>query len=82
MKKEAHPNYEETSISCACGNVATVRSTAKQMHVDVCSQCHPFFTGKRQQLVDRGGRIEQFNRRYKVEQQAPAAAADEAGASQ
>lgn len=74
MKSKIHPKYSETTVSCACGNVVTVRSTVKQMHVDVCAQCHPFYTGKRQMLVDRGGRIEQFNRRYRLGQDAPAAA--------
>lgn len=77
MKKGVHPDYQEASISCACGNVVTVKSTVKQMHVDVCAKCHPFFTGKRQQLVDRGGRIEQFNKRYKLDQKAPSEVAEE-----
>ena len=72
MKSGIHPGYIETTISCACGNSAQVRSTVKEMHVDVCSKCHPFYTGKRQLLVDRGGRIEQFNKRYSLSQEAPA----------
>ena len=59
-----HPKYVEATISCVCGNVVELRSTVAKMHVDVCSVCHPFYTGKRQMLADRGGRIEQFNRRY------------------
>ena len=77
MKDDIHPKYVEATISCACGNVVTLRSTVKQMHVDVCSKCHPFFTGKRQQLVDRGGRIEQFNKRYRMNQEAPTEGAAE-----
>ncbi len=81
MKSDIHPKYEEATISCACGNVVRTRSTQKQMHVDVCSRCHPFYTGKRQALVDRGGRIEQFNKRYRLGQE-PAAAPGEAAARQ
>lgn len=68
MKDGIHPKYTEATISCACGNVVKTRATIDRMHVDVCSQCHPFYTGKRQLLVDRGGRIEQFKRRYNLEQ--------------
>lgn len=77
MKSSIHPKYMDTTISCACGNVEQVRSTVKEMHVDVCAKCHPFYTGKRQQLVDRGGRIEQFNKRYSLSQEAPAEEAAE-----
>ena len=68
MKDDIHPDYVESTISCACGNVAQIRATVSSMHVDVCSKCHPFFTGKKQLLVDRGGRIEQFHKRYSIEQ--------------
>ena len=78
MKSDIHPQYKPTTISCACGNLVEVRSTAKQLHVDVCSKCHPFYTGKRQQLVDRGGRIEQFNKRYSLNQGVPAETAEKA----
>jgi len=78
VKSDIHPKYEEATISCACGNTVKVRSTVKQMHVDVCSQCHPFYTGRRQTLVDRGGRIEQFNKRYRLAQEAPPAPANTA----
>ena len=64
MKKGIHPKYEEVEITCACGNKFTTRSTKKDIKVEVCSQCHPFFTG-RQRDVAAGGRIEKFNRRYK-----------------
>jgi len=63
MKKDIHPTYEETTISCACGNVITMRSTGKDMHVNTCSKCHPFYTGKAQ-FVDSAGRVEQFRKRY------------------
>jgi large subunit ribosomal protein L31 len=75
VKEGVHPKYLESTVSCACGSVVKIRATVERMHVDVCSQCHPFYTGKKQQLVDRGGRIEQFKRRYGVEQDQPAAAA-------
>ncbi|MEI6971762.1 MAG: 50S ribosomal protein L31 [bacterium] len=63
MKKEIHPEYSEATITCACGNVINIRSTKKQMRVNTCSACHPFFTGK-SALVDTAGRIEQFKKRY------------------
>ena len=68
MKKGIHPNYELTKISCACGNVIETRSTAKDLSVEICSACHPFFTGK-QKLVDTAGRIERFNQRYGIKSQ-------------
>ena len=63
MKTAIHPKYEATSVRCSCGNVFTTRSTAKEMHLELCNECHPFFTGK-QKLVDTGGRVDRFNRRY------------------
>ena len=66
MKEDIHPDYVESTISCACGNVVVSRATVASMHVDICSKCHPFFTGKAQRLLDRGGRIEQFNKRYNI----------------
>ncbi|MCF8052842.1 MAG: 50S ribosomal protein L31 [Desulfobacterales bacterium] len=63
MKAEIHPKYEETNITCACGNVIEVGSTKKDIRVEICSQCHPFFTGK-QKLVDTAGRIERFRKKY------------------
>jgi large subunit ribosomal protein L31 len=63
MKAEIHPKYEETQITCACGNVIEVGSTKKDIRVEICSQCHPFFTGK-QKLVDTAGRIERFRKKY------------------
>ncbi len=65
MKKDTHPKYEETTITCACGNVINTRSTAKDIKVEICSQCHPFFTGK-QKLVDTAGRIDRFKKRYNI----------------
>ena len=64
MKAGIHPDYVETTITCACGEVIHTRSTHPQIRVEVCSKCHPFFTGK-QKLVDTAGRIERFQRKYK-----------------
>ncbi len=63
MKAEIHPKYEETKITCACGNAIEVGSTKNDIRVEICSQCHPFFTGK-QKLVDTAGRIERFRKKY------------------
>jgi large subunit ribosomal protein L31 len=63
MKKEIHPEYKETSIKCACGNEVSVGSTKSDITVEICSKCHPFYTGK-QKLVDSAGRIERFKRKY------------------
>ena len=65
MKDKIHPKYEMTSVSCACGNVIETRSTVKDLKVEICSSCHPFFTGK-QKLVDTAGRIERFRRKYNI----------------
>jgi large subunit ribosomal protein L31 len=65
MKKDIHPEYFETQITCACGNVINTRSTVKDIHVEICAACHPFFTGK-EKLVDTAGRVERFNRKYGV----------------
>lgn len=65
MKKGIHPEYAETKITCACGNVIETRSTVKDLHIEICSSCHPFFTGK-EKLVDTAGRIERFNKKYGV----------------
>jgi large subunit ribosomal protein L31 len=65
MKEGIHPRYDQTSIVCACGNVIETRSTRHPaIHVEICSACHPFFTGK-QKLVDSAGRVERFNRKYR-----------------
>ena len=63
MKQGIHPNYVDCTITCACGNVIKTRSTKPEIHVEVCSRCHPFYTGK-QKLVDTGGRVERFNKRF------------------
>ena len=63
MKEGIHPKYYKTTIRCACGNVIQTRSTRPEIRVEVCSKCHPFYTGK-QKLVDTGGRVERFKRRY------------------
>ena len=65
MKKDLHPDYELTKITCACGNVIETRSTVKDINIEICSACHPFFTGK-QKLVDTAGRIERFNKRFNI----------------
>ncbi len=64
MKSELHPSYEVTTITCACGNVIHTRSTKKNIRVEICSKCHPFFTGDKK-FVDTAGRIERFAKRYK-----------------
>ena len=63
MKSGIHPQYKETTVSCACGNKFTTRSTAENIHVEICSQCHPFYTGK-QKLVDSAGRVDKFLSKY------------------
>lgn len=63
MKPDIHPDYIETTISCACGNTYATRSTVPDLRVAICSKCHPFFTG-RQRLVDTAGRVEKFQRKY------------------
>ncbi len=63
MKDKIHPEYKEATIACVCGEVIHTRSTKQTIHVDICSKCHPFFTGK-QKLVDAAGRVEKFAKRY------------------
>ena len=63
MKKNLHPEYHEVSVHCACGETWTTRSTKKELRIEICSKCHPFFTGK-QKLVDSAGRVERFRKRY------------------
>lgn len=63
MKKDIHPEYQQTTIRCACGNELEVGSTKSDIRVEICSNCHPFFTGK-QKLVDTAGRIERFRKKY------------------
>ena len=64
MKKKLHPKYVDSTIICACGNTIHTRSTKPNIHVDICSKCHPFFTG-RQKFVDSEGRVEKFMKKYK-----------------
>ena len=63
MKDKIHPQYKEATISCVCGETIHTRSTKPTIHVDICSKCHPFFTGK-QKLIDAAGRVEKFTKRY------------------
>jgi len=63
MKTDIHPDYVEATVHCSCGNTFATRSTRTDLHVELCNECHPFFTGK-QKLVDSGGRVERFERRY------------------
>ena len=64
MKPDIHPSYAEVAVKCSCGNTFKTRSTAgKDLQLDVCAKCHPFYTGK-QKVVDAGGRVDKFNKRY------------------
>jgi large subunit ribosomal protein L31 len=63
MKKDIHPNYQETKVSCGCGNTFTTRSTRPELKVDICSSCHPFFSGKLK-FVDAAGRIDKFRKKF------------------
>ncbi|MCX5657153.1 MAG: 50S ribosomal protein L31 [Candidatus Omnitrophica bacterium] len=63
MKDGIHPQYKETTISCSCGEVIHTRSTKQNIRVEICSKCHPFFTGK-QKLIDSAGRVEKFQKKY------------------
>ena len=64
MKADIHPKYQECKVTCACGNSFTTRSTRNSLNVDICNECHPFFTG-RQKFVDTAGRVEKFQRKFK-----------------
>ena len=66
MQEKIHPNYGQTTITCACGNVIETGSTKKDIRVEICSKCHPFLTGK-QKLVDTGGRVDRFKKRFNME---------------
>ena len=72
MKKGIHPNYEETKVTCACGNTFTVRSSKAELHLETCDKCHPFYTGE-QGAVSKTGRVEKFNRKYGFNQEKKAA---------
>ena len=63
MKEKIHPRYQACTVHCACGNTFTTRSTAARINVDICSNCHPFFTGK-QKFVDTAGRVERFSKKF------------------
>ena len=63
MKADIHPEYVVAHVRCSCGNEFTTRATKSELHVEICSECHPFYTGK-QKLVDSGGRVERFQRKY------------------
>jgi len=65
MKEGIHPEYKAATISCACGNVIETHSTVAKIHVEICSNCHPFYTGK-QKLMDAAGRVEKFRRKYGI----------------
>jgi large subunit ribosomal protein L31 len=69
MKKDIHPKFNQTTITCACGNVVEAGSTKKDIKIEICSSCHPFFTGK-QKLIDTAGRIERFRKKYAKFEQA------------
>jgi len=74
MKPGIHPDYKKAVVTCVCGNTFETRSTAGSLHVEICSACHPFFTGK-QKLVDSAGRVERFNKKYGKKPAAEAATA-------
>lgn len=66
MKSDIHPDYADVKVTCSCGNVFTTRSTLKKpLHIEVCSACHPFYTGK-QKIIDTAGRVEKFNKKYSM----------------
>jgi large subunit ribosomal protein L31 len=67
MKADIHPQYGEATVTCACGETFKTGSVKKELRVEICSKCHPFFTGK-QKLVDTGGRVERFQKRYGLDQ--------------
>jgi large subunit ribosomal protein L31 len=64
MKKGIHPEYRQTTITCSCGNVILTRSTKQDIKVEICSKCHPFFTGEKQRIIDSAGKVEKFKRKY------------------
>ncbi len=66
MREGIHPNYQQTTIKCACGSVVETGSTRENIRVEICSKCHPFFTGK-QKLVDTGGRVDRFKKRFNLD---------------
>ncbi|MGI6037555.1 MAG: 50S ribosomal protein L31 [Limnochordia bacterium] len=68
MKKDIHPQVFKTTISCVCGESFETLSTKEDIRVEICSKCHPFYTGQRQKLVDSGGRVERFRRKYGLQE--------------
>ena len=66
MKKDIHPDYVEATVTCACGNTFKTGSTQDTLKVEICSECHPFYTGK-QKFAERGGRVEKFKKKYKMD---------------
>ncbi len=66
MKQGIHPDYKESTVVCACGNKFTTGSVKEELRVEICSECHPFFTG-RQKFAERGGRVEKFKKKYKID---------------
>jgi large subunit ribosomal protein L31 len=68
LRPDIHPEYEEAKVSCACGETFTAKSTKKELHVDICSKCHPFFTGTQKQLFTEG-RVEKFRKKYAKKEQ-------------
>ncbi len=64
MKKDTHPKYEATTVTCACGTAFETKSTSKEIRVEVCSKCHPFYTGSKSRMVEKGGRVERFKKKY------------------
>ena len=67
MKTDIHPDYKEITATCACGNTFETRSTTDTIHVEICSACHPFYTGK-QKMLDSAGRVERFNKKYGIDE--------------
>ncbi len=70
MKKGIHPEYVETEVICSCGNKFTVLSNKKELHVETCDKCHPFYNGNKDKLKSKTGRVEQFNRKYGFDKKA------------
>jgi large subunit ribosomal protein L31 len=68
MKKDIHPDYVDAKVTCACGNTFETRSTKPVLKVELCSQCHPFFSGGERRIVDTAGQVERFKRRYKIKE--------------
>lgn len=74
MKKDIHPKYVETTVRCACGYEIRTRSTVESLKVEICSHCHPFYTGGGQKIVDSAGRVERFQRKYGLDKKEAAQA--------